>query len=131
MKKRLWIPIAVVLVMLVGATLAVGSVLRTRLADAEAVLVPFTQREAAALTNDDAALPACETDNDIAEQVQSFYAAVDEGASDLFITDPTFDSFLLESAIARVNTDTHQLLLRARMVAGEWCLGEAVFSTEE
>lgn len=130
MKKRPWIPIAVVLLVLLGATIAVGSVVRSRLAEAELVLEPLMQSEIVETLEGDAfPVPECDDANDFPEQFGEFYAAV--GGDEVSMTDPSFDSFLLESAVARLASGKHQLLLRARSGSGVWCLDEAVFTTEK
>lgn len=130
MKKRPWIPIAVVLLVLLGATLAVGSVVRSRLAEAELVLEPLMEPEIVDDFGGDVfPVPACDEANDFPEQFGDFYTAV--GGDEISMTNPSFDSFLLESAVARLASGKHQLLLRARSGSGVWCLDEAVFTTEK
>lgn len=133
MKNRPWIPIAVVLLILLGSTVAIGSVVRSRLVEAELVIRPFMEPGVVETLGSgaDAPAPPCQSGVEIAEQVQAFYSAVDRDAGELSTTNPTFDSFLLESALARVSADKHQLLLKARSNDGVWCIDEAVFSTEE
>ena len=143
MKKRPWIPIAVVLLVLLGTTLAVGNIVRSRLSEAELVLQPFMEPDVVDFIDGAKDLPAatCRNPERIADSIRDFYEvidrdraqSVDEGGTPVEIstTDPTFDSFLLESAISRVTSGPHQLLLRARPGDGGWCLDEVVFSTEE
>jgi hypothetical protein len=143
MKKRPWIPIAVVLLVLLGATVMVGNIVRSRLSEAESVLQPFMEPEAIDFIDGGEGLPAatCGGPAEIVTPIRAFHEAVDtdraraidEGGTPVEIstTDPTFDSFLLASAIARVSSGPHQLLLRARPGDGDWCVDEIVFSTEE
>lgn len=132
MKKRPWIPIAVVLLVLVGATLAVGSVVRSRLAEAELALQPFMQPDVVGLIDDgDAPLPICAGSGDVEASLQDFYAAAALEDDEISTTSPSFDSFFLESAIARAAAGKHQLLLKALPERGVWCLSEADFTTEE
>ena len=142
MTKRPWIPVALVLVLLIGATLAVGTQLRSRLSGAEAALTPLLTAEPPALLADAAALGEVSCRGALVEEpMRAFYDAVDVAGreataedlepAEVIVTDPTFDSFLLESAIARLTAGDHQLLLRAREVDGSWCLADVEFTTEE
>lgn len=142
MTKRPWIPVALVLVLLIAATLAIGTQLRSRLSDAEAALAPFLTVDPPALLDDPVALAEASCDGALVEDpMRAFYDAVEAARSEaaiddaepaeLIVTDPTFDSFLLESAIARLTAGDRRLLLRAREVDGAWCLADVEFTTEE
>lgn len=143
MKKRPWIPIAFVLLLLLGATLVVGSALRSRLSQAEFALEPFMEPGLVDVLGDGDSFPTppCQNAPAIADAVRGFYgaieterdAAIEDGNSptEISITDPTFDSFMLESAIARMTSGKHQLLLRARPGSNGWCVDEVEFSTEK
>lgn len=143
MNKRPWIPIAVVLLVLLGATLLVGRSVRSRLSEAELALAPFIDQNIMAVIGDGADFPTppCGDADAIAETLRGFYdavevdrqAAVDAGSAppEISTTDPTFDSFLLESAIARLDSGNHQVLLRARPGSDGWCVEEADFTTEK
>jgi len=143
MTKRPWAPVALILVLLIGVTLIVGTQVRARLTGAEDALAPFLSEEPPSVLGDPVALAdaACGDPRVVEEGLRSFYDAVDadriddeaEGRSpvDMVITDPSFDSFLLRSAIARLTVDDRRLLLRTRHQSGVWCLADAEFSTEE
>lgn len=130
MTKRPWIPIAVVLLVLLGATVLVGSLIRSRLSDAEVVLEPFMEPSVVS-DGTDLLAESCEAGTEIARHVQDFYAAIERGDDEISTTGPTFDSFLLESAIARVVAGDHQLFLQARSSNGAWCIDFAEFTTDE
>lgn len=131
MTKRPWIPIAVVLLVLVSATLVVGSIVRSRLAEADLALTPFLQPDVVDLVDSgDTSLPICAESDGVAVALQEFYAAAALEDDDISITNPSFDSFFLESAIARAASGKHQLLLKALPRDGAWCLSEADFTTE-
>lgn len=146
MKQRPWVAVAVVLAVLIGATVAAGFGLRDRLSDASLVLEPTTDPGLALAlqTSDDFGAPACTDASLIAGEIRAFYAAVAQSAvaaeaegevkgddpAELSSTRPTFDSFLLQSAIARVAAGKHQLVVRARPGDQGWCVDEAVFSSE-
>lgn len=143
MKKRPWIPIALVLLVLLGATLVAGSALRSRLSQAELALEPFMAPDLVDVigNGDDFPTPPCQGAPEIANAIRGFYealeieriAAIEAGNSPIEIstTDPTFDSFMLKSAIARMTAGKHQLLLHARPGSGAWCVDEVEFNTEE
>mgnify|MGYP000365176085 CR=1 FL=1 len=141
MKKRPWVPVAVVLWALIGATIVAGIMLGSRLSEAELALEPFTDPGLAAIIDegDDFPTPPCENTAEIADAFRSFYAAVDldrEQASaegrdpeEISSTGSTFDSIVLDSVIARLSSGRHQLLLRTTPSGGAWCLDEVEFST--
>jgi hypothetical protein len=143
MKQRPWIAVALVLTVLLVVTAAAGFGLRSRLSDASVVLEPtIDPRLAVELqTSDDLGAPACTDGSAIADVIRAFHDAVDQAAAaaesngeepvEFSSTSPTFDSFLLESAIVRVAAGKHQLLVRARSGAQGWCLDEAEFTSEQ
>ncbi len=143
MKQRPWMTVAAVLVVLLAGTLASGVWLRGRLDDAAEVLDAAVDPALAERigSTDDIGVPVCDDPAAVAEEIRAFHAAVDgaraeaesknESTPDLTSTRASFDSFLLESAIARVASGKHQLLVRARPDGDGWCVDDVVFSTEE
>lgn len=141
--KRPWIPIAVVLALLIASTLVIGSVMRSRLADAEASLDPYLDTDVIASINGapDLPTPPCGRPDEIAAALREFSRAVEEDRATaeengedpalVITTDPTFDSFLLRSSTARLTAGRQQLLLRARPSEDGWCVADATFQTEE
>ncbi len=142
MKQRPWIPVAVVLALLLAATVVAGFGLRDRLSAAALVLDPTVEPGLALVleTSDDIGAPACADQAAIAAQIRAFHVAVDAAAdeatangdvpAELSSTRTTFDSFLLKSAIARSAAGKYQLLVRAQSGPQGWCVDEAVFSPE-
>lgn len=135
--------VAAVLVVLLAGTLSAGVWLRGRLDDAAEVLDAAVDPGLAERigSTDDIGVPVCDDPAGAADEIRAFHAAVDaerndaeaknESASDLTSTRASFDSFLLESAIARLASGKHQLLVRARPDGEGWCIDDVVFSTEE
>ena len=132
-----------VLVVLLAGTVTSGFWLRDRLAGAAAILDPMVAPELAdsIAESDDLGVPTCGAAASIVEEVRQFHAVVaaeqaeaeSEGAAgpELTSTRARFDSFMLESATARVTAAEHSLVVTARPVGSVWCIDDAEFVTEQ
>lgn len=142
MKQRPWIPVAAVLVLLLAGTVASGFWLRDRLDAAAAVLDPLVEPDLAEIVvaDDDLGVPLC-ADTDVIGELRAFHEEVATSRAEaeadgdvvpeLTSTRTSFDSFLLESATARIAAGKNSLVVWARPANGAWCVDDAEFSTEE
>ncbi len=143
MKQRPVMMVAAVLVVLLAGTLVAGVWLRDRLEAASVALDAAVDPALAEsiVASDVIGAPVCGDPAQAADEIRAFHAVLAEARAEaeannetvpeLTTTQPSFDSFLLETAIARLASGKHQLLVRARSAGDGWCIDDVVFSTEE